>query len=223
MFNPAFGAPFRPPFDPGGKPWYLIRGGVAAANCIAAYQPKGAASQALSYKNLVSPGTHDAAPGTAPTWDTVNGWKFDASVYQYLTTDIVPQSTWSMFIQFSNGSGATLLTLAGGYVDDTYSFVLQPHATATNHRYYNDALITVAGYVNSGNMGIAGKTCWLNGVSDGTLGAGSATQTRAIYIAALNFGVVIQHFSCYIQSMVIYNVTINPAQALILSTAMAAL
>ena len=84
----VFRAPFTPALQPafsqegGVVPWYLA-GGIAKANCIAAYQPKGAASLAASYVNLVTPGTYDAAPGTAPTFDSALGWTFDGTS-QYL-------------------------------------------------------------------------------------------------------------------------------------------
>ncbi len=44
-------------------PWWLA-GGIPAENCIAAYQPKGAASYAASKVNLANPGTYDAYEGT---------------------------------------------------------------------------------------------------------------------------------------------------------------
>ena len=48
-------------------PWYRS-GGIPAANCVAAYKAIGAASQADSYINLVSPGTYDCTASTpAPT------------------------------------------------------------------------------------------------------------------------------------------------------------
>ena len=49
--------------------WWVVVG----KTCIAAYQPKGAASLAASYVNLQQPGTYDAAPGVAPTWAAGGG------------------------------------------------------------------------------------------------------------------------------------------------------
>ena len=54
-------------------PWYLA-GGVSAANCIAAWQPKGAASLAASYVNLANPGTYNLTGTTPPTWNASDGW-----------------------------------------------------------------------------------------------------------------------------------------------------
>lgn len=50
---------------------------VAGKTCVAAYQPKGAASLAASYGNLANPGTYTLGPGDAPTFDTALGWTFD--------------------------------------------------------------------------------------------------------------------------------------------------
>jgi len=62
-FNSTFGRVFSPTFQPrsvasGVEPWWLS-GGIAAANCVAAYQPKGAASLEASYVNLANPGTYN--------------------------------------------------------------------------------------------------------------------------------------------------------------------
>jgi len=58
--------------------WWLA-GGINAANCIAAYQPIGAADYATSKVNLANPGTYDAYEGTAPDWSAVTGWTFDST------------------------------------------------------------------------------------------------------------------------------------------------
>jgi hypothetical protein len=95
-FAPIFQRPFSSPFDrraaAAAVPWWLA-GGVAAANAIAVYQPKGAADLAASYVNLANPGTYDAAPGTAPTFDAATGWTFNGST-QYLTTGVTNGAAW---------------------------------------------------------------------------------------------------------------------------------
>lgn len=51
-------------------PWWYVEG----KTCVAAYQPKGAASYTASKINLASPGTYDAVPlGAEPLWDS-GGW-----------------------------------------------------------------------------------------------------------------------------------------------------
>lgn len=63
-------------------PWYLS-GGIAAANCLAAFQPKGAATYAASKVSLT--GSNNATDGAAyPGFDTSYGWGFTAASSQYL-------------------------------------------------------------------------------------------------------------------------------------------
>lgn len=54
--------------------WWLS-GGISAGDCIAAYQAKGAASQAASYVNLANPGTYNATPSVIPGWSSADGWQ----------------------------------------------------------------------------------------------------------------------------------------------------
>ena len=56
-----------------GKKWYV----TYSTNLVAAYQPKGAASQAASYVNLVTPGTYDLTTADAPGWAAGTGWVFN--------------------------------------------------------------------------------------------------------------------------------------------------
>ncbi len=82
------------------NPWWLA-GGIAPANCVVAYQPKGASSLSASYINLATPGLNDVVVGTEPAWDSVNGWKGDGST-TYLYSPVTPVSTWTVAFRFSN-------------------------------------------------------------------------------------------------------------------------
>jgi hypothetical protein len=203
-------------------PWWLS-GGIPVANCIAAYQPKGAASLAASYVNLANPGTYNAAPGVAPTWDAVNGWIFGGT--QYLKTGIAPSLTYSMFIQFSGFPGGTPdRTIAGVYQGASVNFLIQPVKNITLRGYYNGGYYSLAGNYLSGNIGISGKTAYYNGSFDATIPAGGSNPTKEIYIGALNLvDSVTQIITGNIQAFVIYNITVNPTQAGLITTAMAAL
>ena len=83
-FAPVFQRPFSATFDRRAAvaAWYRAGG---APLPVAAYQPKGAASLAASYVNLALPGTYDAAPGVAPSFDAATGWTFNRSLGQYLS------------------------------------------------------------------------------------------------------------------------------------------
>ena len=204
--------------------WYLA-GGVSAANCVAAYAPKGAASLAASYTNLANPGTYTAAPGTAPTFDTATGWTFAAASSQYLTTGITPGSTsWSAIVRFSDTSGGGEYCLLGAYTNSTTGFLIQAK-TGTNHQYGNGGLLAKAGAIASGVLAFAGQTAYRDGSAEtGTIAAGNVPSLQ-IYIGALNYqnGTAIQYEAGKIQAIAIYNVTLDAATVAAISTAMSLL
>jgi len=124
---------YHAPAAAGAVSWWV----VAGKTCVAAYQPKGAADIAASYVNLASPGTYNAAPGTAPTWDATSGWIFNGST-QYLTTGVIPTvfNTWTVIVRFSNVSGGAT-TIYYLCATDVYSGVgvigLSPQPFTTKH------------------------------------------------------------------------------------------
>lgn len=198
--------------------WWTISG----ATVVAAYQPKAAASLAASYSNLVSPGTNDAAPGSAPTWNSTDGWIFNGT--PYLVTGIVPSSgSWSMFIRYSGASGTTFM--AG--TDDTFGnnkMYVSP-LFAGNRLYANGNNAFGSAGSASGVIGVAGTKGYINGSDDGvTLGSYSNTQTNDIYLGALHGGVgPTGNFSGNIQAVAIYSTTLSSGDASTLTTAMNAL
>lgn len=207
---------------PGGAvtPWWLS-GGIAAANCWAAYQPKGAASLAASYSNLNSPGTNDCGPGAAPPWDAVNGWKFDGSTY--LVTTFVPDSdqSQSVLIQYA-GYVDQITCLFGQYdaADRSLRFVsVGPQIYAANGGYYLNLTVFTA----AGNHGIAGNQYYKDGLAVGTpIPAWGGAAVLPCWIAALN-GLGGFLMTVNIQALAIYSTTVTAAQMLAVATAMAAL
>lgn len=204
------------------EPWWLA-GGVAAANAVAVYQPKGAASLAASYSNLANPGTYDAAPGVAPTLGA-DGWTFNGSS-QYLTTGVTPATTaWSVLVRFSDGSGNGQLfgnrqtgTVNGYHIHPTYNNTTIYFRNAGN---YNQA-----GIVASGVVGIAGKTAYINGSSVGSISAVYSLVACPIYIGASNdVNVAVnQYLNGKVFSFAIYDTTLTAPQVALISAAMAAL
>jgi hypothetical protein len=106
-------------------PWYLA-GGVDPANCVAAYQAKGAADYATSKVNLANPGTHDLIDGTsAPAFDTATGWTFDGAT-TYLVSDLgsnnIGEGNGSFIARYSGlvvpHAGFSFGTILGVYIDD---------------------------------------------------------------------------------------------------------
>lgn len=213
-------------------PWYLS-GGIAAANCQAAYTPKAAASLAASYDNNAAPangladGTYDAALGVAPTHNPLTGWTFNGT-NQYLTTGVTPASGWSMIIRYSGASYAS-----------AFGVLVGSRNTIGNRRFYlakNPGPVQL--YANGGGsvgsafnvvavVAIAGQQGYRSGVADG--GATAAWDTP-------NNGVII-FIGCYnkagpadfmaggfnILALAIYDTVLTAPQVLAVSTAMAAL
>lgn len=88
----------------GNKPFYLL-GDVDPSKAIFAYQPFGAASLAASYVNLITPGTNDAAPGTAPNFDASYGWDFVSASNHYLnvgSSSPIPNAPISVLVLFKS-------------------------------------------------------------------------------------------------------------------------
>jgi hypothetical protein len=203
--------------------WYLS-GGISAANCIAAYAAKGAASQAASYSNLANPGTYDAAAGSAPTWDTTNGWMFNGSS-QYLTTGITNglNNTWSAICKFSNctaSDGALFGNLNAGSW-----FFIQP-VTGTDRGYVNGSPTPQyhATTKASGVMGFAGTKAYLDGADEGlTLVGGGSGTPNTIYIGKLNRTGGPNWTDAYIQALAFYDTVLSAAQVLAVTNAMNAL
>lgn len=140
-------------------PWWLS-GGVSAANAIAVYQPKGAASLAASYVNLANPGTYNAAPGTAPTFDAGTGWTFDGST-QYLTTG-VPMNGSGDFSALLRVSGVSDVGQAFGHG----SFGFRPSLNGSLAYYVNGGGVSKAPIVSNGVMAVT-DYAYRNGISEG--------------------------------------------------------
>jgi hypothetical protein len=201
-------------------PWWLS-GGIPAANCIAAYQPKGAASLAASYVNLANPGTYNAAPGVAPTWDAVNGWIFDG-ISQYLKGPIVDQLTGSFVIRFSNITNAGYI---GGWNGTAgIRFGISPNLSASGVRYrcgsYDGNVLPVA---LSGIFSLSDKG-YRNGNADTTAFTISSSFSLLCVIGALWTGAAASNYCAeYVQAASFYSIKLSPAQEMALNTAMAAL
>lgn len=217
-FGAVFQRPFPPVFDRGldaaaaAAGWWV----VAGKTCVAAYQPKGAASLAASYVNLANPGTYNAAPGGgAPTWASGTGWPAGSGVY--LTTGIVPQSTWTVICRFAGMISNSVMfgSWEGGayYQYERYYDVF----------YYENGpfVAATAPAGNAGVIAIADRACYLNGTLDKTLAAG-APSALPIYLLNRNpiAGVAT---AGSMQAFAIYSDTLSAGEVATVSSAMAAL
>lgn len=221
----AFGKILRPVFDPGlaVAPWWK----VAGKTCVAAYQPKGAASLAASYVNLANPGTYDAAPGAAPTL-TADGWSFDGST-QWLKTGVTPATdqTWSVLVRFSGQSGDNR-NLIGGSSGYEFQILAQTSEILAVQRA--DTVFAVAASSNPGwgVAAMAGRNTYFNGVAGAIIGAGTGSVAQKLMIGQRsNYGENSPTGGVYmlgnIQAVAIYSSTLTAGEVATVSAAMAAL
>jgi hypothetical protein len=210
-------------------PWYLS-GGIPAANCLAAYQPKGAASLAASYDNIAAPGngladgTYDAALGVAPTWSAVNGWIGGGSAY--LLSGITPaiDQSWSFAISISGAAAGAYFF--GSYRSGTPGMsVAVRRSASTSIQYHNGSATptSVAPYADNGVFIIAGNKAYRNGVDeDVTIAVGNA-PALPIDLIGFNIGGTHYAYVVNVRSLAIYNTALSPSIVTALNTAMAAL
>lgn len=199
-------------------PWYLS-GGIAEANCIAAYQPKGAADYAASKINIANPGTYDAYEGVAPPWDVTNGWMPTA---HYLRTDIVPvRGQWSLIVRFSNAITANNCVPLGAFTGFNTAFYIYLINSNNTTSYYNGSSLTVSPRSSSGVLAIAGQTAYKNGIAEpGNIAVGSGIITAKIYLCALSSPSSSNYMRGYIQAIAIYNTVLSAPQVLAITAAM---
>ena len=216
-FSPTFGRTFSPLFKPNslaisGGVW--LTGGIPAANCVAAWQAKGAASYDSSLIDLTGNG-HVLSPSDyAPPWDAVNGWctgRWRAGYTYYgLITDIVPQVGYSIAIRAVRVFDTGTKVFNSEYFALTLDFSIDGNLWArTNSGYGGTA--TEGVFVLSGGKG------YIDGTLVKTL-TDTNNSTNPLSIGrGDNPGSKI-----YIKEVFIYSSTID-AQVAALSAAMAAL
>ena len=197
--------------------------GGAISGCVAAYAAKGAASLAASYTNLANPGTNNAAPGVAPTWDVSNGWTFNGTT-QYLTTGITPTNTqiWSVIIRYSGVASSTVNALFGswGTAGATPYFTIQPRKT-TGVGYGNGDLLTIATGLNGATLAFAGTTGYRNGIAESGSIPAAAGTFNPIFIGGVNqAGTAARFIAGSIQAFAIYSITLTSSEVSSITTAM---
>lgn len=207
--------------NPSGAAWWE----VAGKTCVAAYQPKGAASYEASLVNLAQPGTYNATEGVAPTWDAATGWGFNGST-QYLDTGIVPSSwSWTYLVRFTDGAGVGIQSLLGTTNVAGNRRIGLHHVYNAARIYYHGSNYTEPGSpLTTGVMGMAGLQPYLNGAADGgTITSSTYDMDRTLFIAARNLGSVANFGNVKIVSLAIYSDTLSAAEVATVSAAMAAL
>jgi hypothetical protein len=201
-----------------------------ATGCVAAYQPKGAASLAASYTNLANPGTYDAAPGTAPSWSSGNGWEFDSASSQYLTTGVNPTISYSMLIRFSNRSTTGYICgRRSGSGSNEFGILPMGGSSERFCRLGNKIAYVASGGITSGVYGFSGNTelmAYLDGSADVAFSGTPAALwgTYPVPIAALSTnGTISGYQTVYVQAFAIWDNALDSTAMVAVSDAMAAL
>lgn len=182
--------------------WWLS-GGIAAADCVAAYSAKGAASYAASKINLNNPGVHDATDGVAPTWNAINGWTGNGTT-QYLVTDIYVTQAYSMICRFS---GLTNGGVVGGSRNGGRFYVVPNDAGPDIQYGHGAARADVSPAITSGIVALTPTGGYRNGALDAPLSGGAFTCADAINI--LRRGDTINYLAGSIQHFALYKIDIS--------------
>lgn len=185
-FSPVFQRPFSATFDrratAAATPWYLAGG---APTPVAVYQPKGAASLAASYVNLITPGTNDMIVGVAPTLITA-GWLGNGSAY-LIVPFLVDARSHTILCRFTN---VNINERVFGTVMVNH-FELRPMYPLSDHCEYRcgpGATVFVAPQIATGTIAMAANNLYRNGLSDGTGDLANAAATVSTYVLGTNNG-----------------------------------
>ncbi len=196
--------------------WWLA-GGINPANCLAAYQPKGAASYAASKVNLANPGTYNLTEsGGTPGWDAAVGWIFNGTNYRFITGVSLSLSVCSVFGAFSESTFTGTHGLFGSINGERLFYV----ESLWNQQWQNSAnQYNKSGVIASGVCGVAGPKFFENGtkVATGT----PTTGTVTCHIG--NIRNRTYPWKGNIIAIAIYSTTLSDSEAAALSAAMAAL
>lgn len=210
------------PVGPGGaaaEPWWLS-GGIAAGDCIVAYQAKGAADYAASLVNLNGPGVNDATPLTgAPTFNAALGWVGVAGcsglqVTGYATAGgvysvLVRETGTPNYVIYVDTVAASGLSLASRGAGNSWALINGANLVYAGRNGVH-ALIT--------QMGADQEVGYFNGVQMGTNWTALTVPNGLTLICG-----PLTNIASSIAAVVWYSTRITPAQVLAVSTAMAAL
>lgn len=192
--------------------WWM----AAGVRPIAAYQPKGAASLAQSYINLANPGTYNAAPGLAPTFDSARGWLFTNSTN--LNTNIVINSAHTLVARVANVDAGSSGQVLGG--QSTNRFYMYPRQNSKKQYGYGSYTPSYSPAMTSGVMALSSAGAYADGVKLGDITAGAWTEMAETAKIAFGMGGGYGMIGDIVAGAV-FNTPLSAAQVAALSTAMA--
>lgn len=198
---------------------------VPGKTCVAAYQPKGAASYAASKVNLANPGTYDCtAPGAGPSFDTAVGWTFGGWLLNGLTP-IVDQ-TWSAFCAYTNAllSGGPQSLFGAQTATPPWSGFGARSYSVIGRRVLNGSYHDGGTPAAAGVLGFAGSDGYFNGADYCNIGAQTGLVTpMAIGARLISSGVIDEPYRGNIVALAIYSAVLTSTEVAALSIRMAAL
>ena len=151
------------------------------------------ATIAESYVNVATPGTYNAAPGTAPAWAAATGWTFTAASLQYLTTGLAPGANYTVVACFSGLTGGGQWPY-GEYVAGVI-FGLAPNEPGGVQAYYGGASRFNLPAMPAGTYGQVAARNFRNGVEELAGGAWGVGVPAELYLGCLNFAGPVGHIS----------------------------
>lgn len=203
--------------------WWLSDG-IDPANCIAAYQAKGAASYAASKVNLANPGTYNLSEvvGTV-TWSSTDGFVGDKT--NYFDTGVSPcDLNWTAIIRVADliydGSEEQLF---GHYTSDGSDDRFMSGIITSSRYYfgYGDSYTTAdIGYQSSGVYAMTKDYGYYDGRIYMSYSPRIFTQTKSVYLLARNYLANPVPTNAKIQAFALYNITLTLEQISALTDAM---
>ena len=205
---------YKKPVAGGG--WWDLDGTITS--CVAAYQPKGAASYAASLVDLTGNGYTATEAAGSPGWDASYGWGGDYT--NYLVTGINPESvndTWTGIVRYTE-----LPNASGQYLFGKQSYINSASRYWGILRHWNNRRWALGTTSYTNNTNLAAGTCALAGAlayRDGTH-LGTIEDYGEYFI---DTEVPMLRCSAKIQAIAFYNAVLTSDQVSALTTAMNAL
>jgi len=218
-FASTFGRVLSPTFQPksqavaAGGSWWDLDGAITS--CVAAYQPKGAASYAASLIDLTGNSHVLSNSDYAPPWDAATGWCTGrwrvGYTYYGLITDIVPKAGYSIAILCERLFDAATAVFSSQYFELTLDYSADKNLWRRTTSAYGGTAI-------AGVFTLAGGKAYIDGTNVATL-TDTTDSTAPVWIGRGDG----YNSKIYIKAVSIYDAALTSSQVSSLSTAMAAL
>lgn len=154
-----------------GGGWWDLNGTITS--CVAAYQPKGAASYAASLVNLTGNTDYNATEIAEPGWDSTNGWtNYDAAAN--LDTGVVFDSiNMSMIVRFANydPTKSSSYAVIVGQRLFRKNFSISAYIQARIYFEWGDGSVSISGVGTTGVAALTQNVGYYNGSVVGTISA----------------------------------------------------